>query len=278
LAARPISVSAVATSGSLASPALAFDAVIFDMDGVLTRTSAVHAVAWKRTFDGFLRERALARGEPFRAFDHPRDYLAHVDGRPRYHGVESFLGSRGIALPFGAVEDLPDAATVCGLGNRKNELFNQIIAEEGVGVHDSTVALIRELRARRLRVGLATSSRNASLILARVNLAHLFDTAIDGVVAALLGLRGKPEPDIFATACARLGVDPARAIVVEDAISGVQAGARGGFALTVGVAREGNARELRENGADLVVADLAETSLDELNRLVCTRGQVSRAS
>jgi len=251
--------------------ALGFDAVIFDMDGVITRTAAVHAQAWRQMFDEFLQHRAERFGEPFRPFDHPRDYLAHVDGRPRYEGVETFLRSRGIVLARGVPGDLPGFGTVCALGNLKNALFNRIVAEEGVGVYDSSVALIHALRIRGVRIGLATSSRNAAMILERSGTSPLFACVVDGLVAERLGLRGKPESDIFLRACAGLGVAPERAIVVEDAVSGVQAGARGGFALTVGVAREHNARELRENGADWVVADLAGTNPEELSRLVQAR-------
>lgn len=237
------------------------------MDGVVTRTAAVHARAWKEMFDAYLRA-AAARGlAEFREFS-PADYLRHVDGRPRYQGVAAFLESRGLRLAFGTPEDPPDAATVCGLGNRKNELFNAIIAREGAGVYESTAALIRELRAQDIAVGLATSSRNSALILDRSGVAPLFATVVDGVVSARLGLAGKPAPDIFTTASANLGVPSARAIVFEDAVTGVEAGARGGFALVIGIAREGNAAELRRHGADLVVNDLAETSLAAITAAV----------
>jgi beta-phosphoglucomutase family hydrolase len=247
---------------------LHFEAAIFDLDGVITRTAAVHSMAWKRMFDEFLQVRAGRQHEPFKEFTHARDYLAYVDGRPRYDGVEAFLKSRGINLPLGTPEDLPGGETVCGLGNRKNALFNQIIEREGVGLFDSSIALIREMRQRGIKVGLATSSNNSAVILDKTGTAHFFATVVDGTAAAKLGLKGKPEPDIFATAAANLGVPSARAIVVEDAASGVQAGARGGFALIIGVARENNARELRDHGADVVVRDLAETSLEQIDLLV----------
>jgi beta-phosphoglucomutase family hydrolase len=245
-----------------------FDAAIFDMDGVITQTAAVHSLAWKRMFDEYLRARVGKYNEPFNEFTHAHDYLAYVDGRPRYKGVETFLKSRGITLPLGSSEDLPGTETICGLGNRKNAIFNQIIESEGVGLFDSTVALIEEMRQRGIKVGLATSSRNAAVVLNKTGTAHLFATVVDGLVSEKLGLKGKPEPDIFTTASANLGVPGARAIVVEDAVSGVQAGARGGFALVIGVARENNARELRDHGADVVVRDLAEISLQQINRLV----------
>jgi beta-phosphoglucomutase family hydrolase len=245
-----------------------FDAAVFDMDGVITRTAAVHSTAWKRMFDEYLRIRETKYREPFREFTHAADYLTHVDGRPRYKGVEAFLHSRGIVLPPGSADDRPGCETVCGLGNRKNALFNEIIENEGVGVYDSSLVFIEELRAQGIQVGLATSSRNSAAVLSTTRTAHLFATVVDGIVSAKLGLRGKPEPDIFITAAANLGVPSARAIVVEDAVSGVQAGAKGGFALVIGVARENNARELRDHGADVVVGDLAETSLEQINRLI----------
>lgn len=245
-----------------------FEAAIFDMDGVLTRTAAVHSLAWKRMFDDFLRARAESRGEPFREFTHAQDYLAYVDGRPRDQGVEAFLRSRGIALPPGSPEDPPERETIHGLGNRKNAHFNRIIAREGVALYDSTVDLIRDLRGRGIRTGLATSSRNSAVILGKTGTARLFDTVVDGLVSEKLRLRGKPEPDIFAAAAGNLGVPCARAIVIEDAVSGVQAGARGGFGLVIGVARENNIRELQENGADLVVRDLAEIHAGDIDRLV----------
>ena len=248
--------------------AAAFDAAIFDMDGVITDTAAVHSRAWKQMFDEFLRDRAERSREPFREFTHEDDYLRYVDGRPRYQGVATFLESRGIHLGFGMPDDPPGSETVCGLGNRKNEFFNGIITTDGVKVYPSTIALIHHLLAAGVKVGLATSSRNSALILAKTQTAHLFATIVDGIVSERLGLKGKPAPDIFVTAAANLGVPCAQAIVVEDAVTGVRAGAAGGFGLVVGVARENNAPELRENGADVVVCDLAEVSVEEINRQI----------
>ncbi len=249
---------------------LEFDAAIFDMDGVLTQTATVHAEAWKRMFDDFLRARAARTGEAFLEFTR-EDYLAFVDGRPRSSGVESFLRSRGVELPFGSTDDAPESETICGLGNRKNALFHRLIATDGVQLYETTRELIIELRARGVRLGLATSSKNSATILARTRTAPFFDTVVDGLVAEQLQLRGKPAPDIFTTAAANLGVPSHRAIVIEDAVSGVQAGAAGGFALVIGLAREENERALRENGADLVVRDLAETHVEEINRLIRAR-------
>ena len=250
---------------------LNFDAVIFDMDGVITKTAAVHSLAWKKMFDEYLHYREKKHHEPFREFSHADDYLSHVDGRPRYKGVDTFLKSRGINIPLGKPEDEPGKETVCGLGNRKNEFFNKVLEEAGVGVYDSTIKLIKELLASGVKVGVATSSKNCALILKKTGITDLFETRVDGVVSTELGLNGKPEPDIFTTASDNLGVKPHRAIVVEDAVSGVQAGAKGNFGLVIGVARENNARELKANGADIVVEDLSEINVDEINKLLCSK-------
>ena len=250
---------------------LNFDAVIFDMDGVVTKTAAVHSLAWKRMFDEYLHSREKKYNEPFREFTHAADYLPYVNGRPRYKGVETFLKSRGINIPFGKPEDEPERETVCGLGNRKNEFFNKVLEEEGVGVYDSTIKLIKELLERSVKVGVATSSKNCELILKKAGIADLFETRVDGVISAELGLKGKPEPDIFTTASDNLGVKYHRAIVVEDAVSGVQAGFKGHFGLVIGVARENNAHELKTHGADVVVEDLSEIGVDEINKSVCSK-------
>ena len=240
-------------------PALAgLDAVVFDMDGVVTETATVHAASWKRLFDGFLAERTRRTGEPLVAFDVKTDYLRHVDGRNRYDGVRGFLASRGITLPEGTPADPPDAETVCGLGNRKDEFFHAHVREHGVRVFPSTVSLLDDLRAAGVRTAIVTASRNAEEVLAAGGVRHLFDEKVDGVVSAELGLPGKPEPATFLEAAARLGVAPGRAAVIEDALSGVEAGRRGGFGLVVGVDRMGQADALRTAGADLVVADLAD--------------------
>lgn len=247
------------------------DAVIFDLDGVVIKTTAVHSLAWKKMFDEFLKHRERTHGETFREFTHARDYLPFVDGRPRYKGVEAFLKSRGVSIPFGNPEDESQAGTICGLGNRKNELFEQLVEEDGVDRHESTLKLIEELRGHRIKVGLATSSRNSNYVLKKAGILNLFETRVDGIVSAQMGLRGKPEPDIFVTACVNLGVTPGRSVVIEDAVSGVQAGAKGEFALVIGIAREGNAIGLKANGADVVVEDLAETSLIKINEWVAAK-------
>jgi HAD superfamily hydrolase (TIGR01509 family) len=238
------------------------------MDGVVTKTAAVHSHAWKRMFDEYLHYRAETYCEPFREFTHGGDYLSYVDGRPRYQGVDTFLKSRGIHLPFGSPEDEARKETVCGLGNRKNEFFNRVLEEDGVSLYESTVKLIEEMLARGIKVGLATSSKNCAAVLQKAGIEHLFQTRVDGVVSAQVGLKGKPEPDIFTTASENLKAESRRTIIVEDAVSGVQAGAKGRFGLVIGVAREGNMQELKSHGADVVVEDLSELNLDHINSLV----------
>lgn len=237
------------------------EAVIFDMDGVITRTALVHSAAWKRLFDEYLQQRAETTGEPFEPFNEPDDYERYVDGKNRYDGVRSFLASRGIELPDGSPDDPPGTGTVCALGNRKDEYFLAQVRDEGVATFESTVRLIRQLRERGVRTAVVTASRNAQEVLAAAGVGDLFEERVDGLVAADLGLGGKPEPATFLEAARRLGVDPVRAAVVEDAISGVQAGRAGGFGLVVGVARAGQTQALKDAGADVVVEDLSELEL-----------------
>jgi alpha,alpha-trehalase len=239
-----------------------FDAVLFDLDGVVTATARVHAAAWKRLFDGYLRSIADRNGLAFRPFS-DEDYRRYVDGKPRYEGVESFLGSRGIILPHGTPDDPPEAETVCGLGNRKNVFFNEHLHDTGVDVFPSTVSLIRRLRATGMRVAVVSSSKNCSAILARAGIGDLFDLRFDGVEAARLEVKGKPAPDTYLKAALMLGVKPDRTAIVEDAIVGVQAGRDGGFGLVIGVDRNDDAKALRDNGAHIVVTDLSE--LDNRN-------------
>lgn len=235
-----------------------FEAVIFDLDGVITKTALVHSQAWTRMFNDYLKYREEKHGEEFREFTHENDYLPYVDGKPRYKGVADFLKSRGIDIPFGDPEDKPDEETVCGLGNRKNEYFTTIVEKEGVEVYDSTIKFLKDLKKEGIRLGVASSSKNCKMVLEAVNLIEIFETRVDGMVSAEIGLKGKPEPDIFTTACDNLGVAYDRSVVVEDAVSGVQAGSKGGFGLTLGVAREGNRQALAISGADIVVNDISE--------------------
>ncbi|WP_297089243.1 beta-phosphoglucomutase family hydrolase [uncultured Draconibacterium sp.] len=246
---------------------LAFDAVIFDMDGVITKTAITHAAAWKKMFDEYLQKHAYETGEPFKEFTQG-DYLTYVDGKPRYKGVASFLESRNISIAFGDTSDEPGMETICGLGNRKNEAFNEVIARDGVEVYESTAQLLNDLQAAGIKLGVASSSKNCAPVLEAVDMLKIFGARVDGVVSAELGLHGKPEPDIFTTACEMLESVPAKAIVVEDAVSGVQAGAKGEFGLTLGIARENNEKELADNGADFVVTDLEELGgISGLNNL-----------
>ena len=234
-----------------------FDAVLFDLDGVLTDTARVHAASWKKMFDAFLKQRAEATGESFRPFEMD-DYRLHVDGRPRYDGVRDFLESRGIALPEGSPEDPPGRETVCGLGNRKNDMVIEAITEVGVDAYPGSVALVRYLLAHGLRTAVVSASANCAAVLEAAKIADLFETRIDGIVLEERRPRGKPAPDSFLEAARRLGVEPGRAVVVEDAIAGVEAGRAGAFGLVVGVSRKSDEDALAQSGADVVVHDLAE--------------------
>jgi len=241
-----------------------FEAVIFDLDGVITKTANVHSRAWKKMFDEYLHHREKKIGEPFKEFT-SEDYLQYVDGKPRYDGVKSFLDSRNIKLAFGSPDDVPEQETICGLGNRKNEAFNDVLKSEGVEAYPSTVKLLEQLKKDGIRIGVASSSKNAEGVLTAAGLMHFIETRVDGVVSAELGLNGKPASDIFVTAAKNLGVDPNKSIVVEDATSGVQAGRNGNFGLVIGLAREDNIEVLKANGADIVVEDLDEITLNDIN-------------
>ena len=242
------------------------EAAVFDLDGVVTFTAQVHAAAWKQLFDDYLRSREKRFHEPFREFDLDADYRAYVDGRPRYQGVQAFLESREIKIPFGIPEDPPDAETVCGLGNRKNAMFLAKMDEMGVAVDGEAVRFLRELRERGIRVGLASSSKNAATVVARAGLTGLFQARVDGATSEQIKLRGKPQPDIFLECLKRLTGrnEPQRAMVVEDAISGVQAGRAGGFGLVLGIDRIGNPDALRQHGADWVISDFREISTEKV--------------
>lgn len=244
------------------------NAVIFDLDGVVTKTALVHAAAWKEMFDEYMRLREKRDSEPFREFTHEEDYLPYVDGKPRYKGVQSFLESRGIHIPFGDSNDLPEAETVCGLGNRKNTNFRKVLETKGVKVYPAAVALVKDLREKGIRIGVASSSKNCQFILQSAGIEELFETRVDGVVSAEMGLKGKPEADIFVVAAKNLGVEPDKAVVVEDAVSGVQAGRNGKFALVLGVARENNEEDLRQNGADVVVTNFEGVDTKTLEKWI----------
>jgi beta-phosphoglucomutase family hydrolase len=240
----------------------AIDAVVFDMDGVVTRTATVHATAWAALFDAYLQAVADRGGARYRAFTQD-DYLRFVDGKPRYDGVRDFLASRGLSLPWGDPSDSPDALTVCGLGNRKDACFRRLIAEQGVQSFPGAVALTAKLKQAGIRVAIISASTNMSQILEAAGVQGLFEAELDGEVAAELGLPGKPDPAVFVEAARRLGAMPDRAVVVEDAIAGVEAGRRGAFALVIGVDGGGNREALAVAGADVVVADLGEVELGD---------------
>ncbi len=250
------------TRGTFLSPAdirrfWSMSAVVFDMDGVITDTARSHAESWETMCNEYLAERSERTGETLRPFTED-DYLEFVDGKPRFDGVRSFLRSRDIELPEGTPDDPPERETVCGLGNRKNALFLETLREGGADAYSSTVRLVEELQGRGVAVAVITSSRNADEVLGSAGVGDLLPVKVDGNDSAQLGLPGKPEPDIFLEAARRLEVSPERTAVVEDAISGVEAGRRGGFGLVVGVDRSGQAEQLAASGADIVVSDLEE--------------------
>lgn len=231
---------------------------LFDLDGVLTKTAEVHAAAWKQAFDDFLsHEDTGPNGAPLAPFDPAADYQRYVDGEPRADGVRNFLAARGIELPEGAEDDPPGARTVNGLGNRKNELVLRLLHTGGVAVYPGAVALVQALRARQIPIAVVSASENTAAALHAAGIAGLFDARIDGHVVKDRHLAGKPAPDSYLAGAAALGVEPGRAVVVEDALAGVEAGRAGHFGLVVGVDHHDHARELRVHGADVVVTDLA---------------------
>ena len=233
-------------------------ACLFDLDGVLTPTAAVHARAWKEMFDTYLADRAGRHHEPFVPFDIGHDYNLYVDGRPRNDGVRTFLTSRGITLPEGTPVDQPGLETVNGLANRKNELVLALLRQGAVEAYPGSVLLLRAVREHGLGTAVVSASRNCTAVVEGAGLTDLLDVQVDGIVAEQMGLRGKPAPDTFLAAARMLQVEPAAAAVFEDALAGVQAGRAGSFGLVVGVDRVGQATALREQGADLVVSDLSE--------------------
>jgi trehalose-phosphatase len=237
-------------------------AVIFDLDGVVTDTAEAHARAWKQMFDDYLETLGRRKGKPYRRFDREEDYRRYVDGKPRYDGVRSFLQSRGIELETGSPNDPPRRETICGLGNRKNEIYQQFIDKGLVKVFPAAVRLIRQLKSKKIKTAVVSSSKNCQKVLAAADIEDLFDARVDGDVSETLGLAGKPAPDIFLKAAEELSVSPERAVVVEDAIAGVEAGRRGDFGCVIGVAPTGRHRELAHHGADRVVSNLSEINVD----------------
>lgn len=238
-----------------------YGAIVFDLDGVITQTARVHFQAWKETFESVLSQELSE--DDFEPFDYSEDYVPYVDGKPRYAGVKSFLESRDVSLPYGHPDDDPKKQTICGVGNRKNRRFRELVAQDGVEVHQSTVDLVRDLRGRGIRTGVISSSRNCGYILEQAGISDLFDTVVDGVVSRELELDGKPAPDVFVVAADNLGVAPDRSIGVEDALSGIEAARRANYGLVVGVCRHEDCQEMYAYGADVIVDDLSEFSHTE---------------
>lgn len=233
-------------------------ACLFDLDGVLTRTASLHAAAWKEMFDAFLRTRAEPAGSAFEPFDLVRDYEQYVDGKLRYDGVRSFLASRGIELPEGEPSDSSDVDTVIGLGDRKNALVLSLIRSRGVEAYPGSVVYVRTARAAGMHLGVVSASKNCRDILVSAGMDDLFEQVIDGVVAEREQLRGKPSPETFLAGAGALGVRPVEAAIFEDALAGVAAGRAGRFGFVVGVNRSDQAEALLDQGAHVVVSDLAE--------------------
>jgi beta-phosphoglucomutase family hydrolase len=231
---------------------------LFDMDGVLTETASVHDAAWKEAFDSFLRARAQSTGEPFVAFDPVHDYEEYVDGKPREEGTESFLASRGITLPAGRPDDSPGTPTMAGIGNAKNAIFLRRLRTGGVQAYPGSVRYVHAVRDAGLHRAVVSSSANTAQVLAAARIADLFEARIDGVVAASEHLRGKPAPDAYLAGARAVSLAPAACAVFEDALAGVAAGRAGQFGFVIGVDRVGQADELREHGASVVVKDLEE--------------------
>jgi beta-phosphoglucomutase family hydrolase len=230
-------------------------ACLFDLDGVLTKTAVVHARAWKQTFDGYLKRR---EGEDFKPFDKVKDYDEYVDGLPRYDGVRNFLKSRNIELPEGSPDDSPDQETICGIGNRKNNLVLKLIKEDGVEAYEGSVRFVKAVRDAGIRRAVVSSSANCRDVLIAAGIDDLFEARIDGKTIDEQHLKGKPAPDTFLAGARALNAPAERAVVFEDALAGVQAGRAGRFGYVVGVDRVGQAQALREHGASVVVEDLSE--------------------
>jgi alpha,alpha-trehalase len=239
------------------------DAVIFDMDGVLTETAYIHAAAWKQMFDGYLRQHAESSGKQFQPFDVEYDYRQYVDGKPRYDGVKSFLESRGILLPYGSPKDKPDQETICGLGNRKNQYFLERLKNEDVKPYESSIAVIKQLKKNGIRTAVISASRNAEAVLEAAGIRGLFDVKVDGIDSAEIQLKGKPDPAILLEAAKRLGTKPEKTAIVEDSLAGVEAGRRGKFKVVIGVDRGNQSEELKKRGADIVVKDLSQLEINQ---------------
>ncbi|MFO7890941.1 MAG: trehalose-phosphatase [bacterium] len=240
-----------------------FKAIILDLDGVITRTASVHARAWKQVFDEYLEKRRENGESIYQPFDIVEDYRGYVDGKPRYEGVRSFLNARGISLPEGTPDSQPGWNSICAIGNRKNEIFNEFLIKKGPEVFTDAVEKISKWKEDGFKIAVVSSSKNCKGILKSAKVEHLFDVRVDGIISENLGLTGKPAPDIFIQASDELSITPREAVLMEDAEAGVQAGRLGEFGLVVGVAREGQKEALLENGADLAIR-----SFDDIDILI----------
>jgi alpha,alpha-trehalase len=239
------------------------DAVLFDLDGVVTRISELQAVAWKQLFDDWLRAHPTEPGEDHSPFDEERDYRRYIDGRPREKGLKHFLIARGVELPEGSPGDSPETDSLQGLGRRKNALFLDLLANQGVEVYDCAVELLRRLRQAGIKTAVVTASKNGPAILRQAGICDLFDACVDGNDAERDDLAGKPDPDTLLEAVRRLGVEPARAAVLDDTPAGLRAALRGHFGLIIGVDRDGQRETLSEHGAQLVFDDLRHIEVAE---------------
>ncbi|MBE0559064.1 MAG: beta-phosphoglucomutase family hydrolase [Proteobacteria bacterium] len=234
------------------------DALLFDLDGVLTPTAEIHATCWKLMFDEFLQAWSPEHAIPFRPFTIATDYRRYVDGKPRYDGVRSFLDARAIRLPYGHPDDPPGHRSVCSLGNRKNELVTLVLHRDGIEPFPGVVELLQQIRQAGMKTAVVSSSKNCKTVILAAGIEGLFDVRVDGLTIVERGLTGKPAPDMFLEAARQLQVEPGRAAVVEDAISGVQAGAAGNFALVIGIAHGEEAEQLRSHGAHIILRTLGD--------------------
>ncbi|MBD1396001.1 beta-phosphoglucomutase family hydrolase [Pontibacter sp. JH31] len=230
-------------------------ALILDLDGVVTQTARLHAQAWKRMFDAYLKQRGEKEGKRYEPLDIETDYREYIDGIPRYDGVRNFLKSRGISLPDGTPEDEEEDETVGGLGNLKNMYLQELLKQNGVDVYEDTIAWLKQQKQQGMRTAVISASKNCVDVLHVAGIERLFEEHVDGLQSAALGLKGKPAPDIFLEAARRLDIAPQEAAVFEDARKGVQAGKAGGFGLVVGIDRHHDAEGLKSNGADLVIQE-----------------------
>jgi trehalose 6-phosphate phosphatase len=234
------------------------DALIFDMDGVITQTASLHMRAWEQMFTEYFDQLNKESDRKITPYNGKQDYLKYLDGKPRYKGVESLLQSREIEIPYGNPDDESDKETVCGLGNRKNDFFLELLEQEGVEVYQDALEKIKQWREYGIRMGIVSSSKNCEQVLKAADIQYLFDARVDGVVAEEKELQGKPAPDIFIFAANQLQADASHTAIFEDAVSGVKAGKEGGFQNVIGVSRHGSRDQLKKNGANIVIESFDE--------------------